>query len=102
METAAEASSVPRAIITTVQADKEVRKSDVSRCYKREAWAAVEKGKIANRHDITYVVRTFRKDAEREYRFDGRGKLLNQPTWQATAEDDDDEEDDDDDDEDDD
>ncbi len=99
LETPVEPGAMPKAALAAVQADKEVRKSDAQKLYRREVFFTVEKGKLVERRDMTYVVRVFRKDAEREYRFDGRGKLLNRPAWEEKAreetEDDEDEEEDD-------
>jgi len=88
METAAQLSSVPKHSLALVQSDKGVRTTDVQRLYRRETWATVEKGRLVERRDVTYIIRVFRKDAEREYRFDSRGRLLNRPAWQDRADDD--------------
>ena len=87
----------PPAILKILKADKELRRSDAKRIYKRETRAVVEDGKIVPRRDTSYVVFVMREDRMREYLFDGDGKPLNEPQWEAVDDEDDGDDEDDDD-----
>lgn len=87
-ETPAEIRDLPKGIADTLGNDRDLRKSDVIRAFRREIWGMVEKGNIVGRKDVTYIARALRRDSVREYRFDAEGKLVNEPKWLAGETDD--------------
>ena len=101
-ETSLEMNDVPVPVRRSLREDPELRKTKNVEVVKREIFFVVEKERLVGRHDVLYIARAKRRDEEREYRFDGRGKLLETSDWESVDDDDDDDDDDDNDDDDDD
>ena len=90
IETAAQPGQIPPNVSKVLNSDRELRRTDGKRILRRETWAAVEDGEIVGRHDVTFIAIVTRGDRMREYRFDGRGKLLGEPEWEDAGDGDDD------------
>lgn len=87
--------AMPKPIWKKLAADDVLRNADKPSLSRRETWGVVEDGKVVGRKYVTYVVRIRRGGHLCEYRFDGRGKLINKPQWEPVDEEDDEEDDED-------
>ena len=84
---------LPKALQHLLKQNPHFTNAGVKALYRAETDAAVEEGSLVPRHDVTYIVQTRNGEKQREYRFDGRGRLVKTLEAGEREEDEDDDED---------